>query len=87
MVESEAFLSAFTVFIFISIGAILILWIAIPLSIFAIKDLLKECVGELKKTRALLKEVVDKKETNKSSPLTSGDDYKETDNSEPRETQ
>ncbi len=51
------FLSAFSIFFLIAIGVILTLWIALPFSLFGIKDLLKENIKEQKKTNELLEKI------------------------------
>lgn len=52
-------LIAFAVFILGSIGAILVLWIAMPFSIFGTKDLLKKLIIEQEKTNKLLISILD----------------------------
>lgn len=50
--------SAAAIFIAVSIGVLLILWIALPFSIFGIKGLLRDMTGEQEKTNRLLEELL-----------------------------
>lgn len=52
-------LAAFGVFFFLSIGVILVLWIAMPFSIFGVKNLLKRSIEEQEKTNRLLKSILE----------------------------
>ncbi|MBI5644069.1 MAG: hypothetical protein HY954_11425 [Deltaproteobacteria bacterium] len=51
------FLGAFLLFLAISIGVVLILWIAMPFSIFGTKNLLKKLIEEQEKANKLLKSI------------------------------
>jgi len=63
-------LAAFGIFFFLSIGVILVLWVAMPFSIFGVKSLLKRSIEEQEKTNRLLRTIL---ETN----LQREDSYKE----------
>lgn len=57
--DSFVIFGAFALFLVISIGVILILWIAMPFSIFGTKKLLKKVIEEQEKANALLKSIVE----------------------------
>ncbi|MFQ5441354.1 MAG: hypothetical protein ACE5EB_01365 [Thermodesulfobacteriota bacterium] len=57
-------------FILVLAAALLILWIAMPFSVFALKGLLKQCIREQEKTNALLRVLIEKKE----EPRKTGED-------------
>ena len=61
MVSENAYilLAAFGIFFFVSIGVILVLWIAMPFSVFGVKNLLKRSIEEQEKTNKLLKSILD----------------------------
>ncbi|MEK6791184.1 MAG: hypothetical protein AABY45_05715 [Deltaproteobacteria bacterium] len=50
-------IGAFIIFILVSIGAVIVLWAAVPFSVFGVKDLLKNMIAEQEKTNALLREM------------------------------
>lgn len=50
--------SAAAIFIAASIGVLLILWIALPFSVFGIKGLIRDLIGEQEKTNRLLGELL-----------------------------
>ncbi len=50
--------TAFAIFLVISLCVLIILWIAMPFSVFGIKDLMREAIEEQKKTNQLLKALV-----------------------------
>ncbi len=50
-------IAAFVIFILVSIGAVIVLWAALPFSVFGVKDLLKKMIAEQEKTNALLREM------------------------------
>ena len=52
-------LGAFAIFLLISVGVILVLWIAMPFSVFGTKPLLKKLKEEQEKTNKLLKTLLD----------------------------
>ncbi len=52
-------LSAFAIFFIISIAVLIALWIALPFSVFGVKDLLKKAIEEQEKTNRLLKSILD----------------------------
>jgi hypothetical protein len=54
-----ALMLAFAIFFFLSIGVLIVLWIALPLSVFGIKDLLRECLKELSETKEILKSIAE----------------------------
>jgi hypothetical protein len=54
-----ALMLAFAIFFFLSIGVLIVLWIALPLSVFGIKDLLRECLKELGETKEILKSIAE----------------------------
>lgn len=59
--ESPFFiLGAFIIFFLASLGAILVLWIAMPFSIFGTKDLLRKMISEQEKTNKLLESLSEK---------------------------
>lgn len=66
---------AFVVFLIISAGAILVLWIAMPFSVFGTKELLRKLIAEQEKTNRLLKSIVDAN-LQKENPF-KGDDHPE----------
>jgi hypothetical protein len=47
---------AVAVFFILSIAVLTVLWIALPFSIFGIKDLLRELIEEQRKTNALIRD-------------------------------
>lgn len=51
-------LSAFVIFMLVSSGALLILWIAVPFSVFGVKGLLRKVIEEQEKTNMLLSGLV-----------------------------
>ncbi|MFQ5427821.1 MAG: hypothetical protein ACE5EZ_02460 [Thermodesulfobacteriota bacterium] len=53
------FIAIFFFFILFLAAIVLVLWIAMPLSIFTMKKLLKECVAEQKKTNTLIKKMME----------------------------
>lgn len=52
-------LGAFAIFLIVSVGVILVLWIAMPFSVFGTKPLLKKLIQEQEKTNKLLKSVLE----------------------------
>ncbi|MBI2412548.1 MAG: hypothetical protein HYV24_05005 [Deltaproteobacteria bacterium] len=52
-------LGAFAIFLIVSVGVILVLWIAMPFSVFGTKPLLKKLIQEQEKTNKLLKTILD----------------------------
>lgn len=51
-------LSAFFIFFVVAAGVMVILWIALPFSVFGTKGLLTRLIEEQEKTNALLKELL-----------------------------
>jgi len=56
-----AMMGAFGLVFILLIFILLAIWIALPFSIFGIKDLIREAIEEQKKTNELLKKLLDKK--------------------------
>lgn len=52
-------LGAFAIFLIVSVGVILVLWIAMPFSVFGTKPLLKKLIQEQEKTNKLLNSILD----------------------------
>ncbi|MDP2689397.1 MAG: hypothetical protein Q8P48_04700 [Deltaproteobacteria bacterium] len=52
-------LGAFAIFLIIASGTILVLWIAMPFSVFGMKDLLKRSIQEQEKTNKLLRSLLE----------------------------
>jgi hypothetical protein len=52
-------LVALVIFFLISIGVIMVLWMALPFSVFGIKDLIRQCLKEQKETNEILKRIVE----------------------------
>ncbi|MBI5885600.1 MAG: hypothetical protein HZB85_03340 [Deltaproteobacteria bacterium] len=59
MESSYIIITALVVFALVTIGAIVILWAVLPLSVFGMKDLLKRSIAEQEKTNRLLQSLVD----------------------------
>ncbi|HEY4707197.1 MAG TPA: hypothetical protein VII64_07035 [Thermodesulfobacteriota bacterium] len=59
---------AFFLFILISIGVILVLWIAMPFSVFGVKGLLKRSIEEQERTNRLLGELIETLRFKEKSP-------------------
>lgn len=68
-------LGAFVIFILASIGALIALWVALPFSVFGMKDLLRKLIAEQEKTNKLLKTLVDS--VHKESVYRPGEDFPE----------
>lgn len=45
------------IFFLLSLGVLVVLWIALPFSVFGIKDLVRQCLKEQKETREILKAI------------------------------
>jgi hypothetical protein len=56
---SIAIIAAFILFILTSIGVVLVLWIALPFSVFGIKGFIKKTIGEQEETNRLLRSILD----------------------------
>ncbi len=52
-------IAAFLIFLAVSAGVIVILWVAMPFSVFGVKDLMKKTIAEQEKTNRLLKTLVE----------------------------
>lgn len=52
-------IAAFVIFLAVSAGVIVILWIAMPFSVFGVKDLMKKTIEEQEKTNRFLKTLVE----------------------------
>ena len=61
-----AMMGAFGLLFFLLLFILLILWVALPFSIFGIKDLIREAIEEHKKTNELLKNLLEKKNATQS---------------------
>ncbi len=61
MDDSIIFIAAFFLFAAVSIGVILVLWIAMPFSVFGVKALLKKSIDEQAETNRLLRTLVESK--------------------------
>ena len=57
-----AMMGAFGLLFFLLLVILLILWVALPFSIFRIKDLIREAIEEQKKTNELLQRLLKEKE-------------------------
>ena len=57
-----AMMGAFGLLFFLLLVILLILWVALPFSIFGIKDLIREAIEEQKKTNELLQRLLEEKE-------------------------
>ena len=57
-----AMMGAFGLLFFLLLFILLILWVALPFSIFGIKDLIREAIEEQKKTDELLQRLLEEKE-------------------------
>ncbi|MBI5492985.1 MAG: hypothetical protein HY893_08640 [Deltaproteobacteria bacterium] len=57
--DSFVIFGAFALFIVMAIGVILVLWIAMPFSIFGTKRLLKKLIEEQERTNALLRSMAE----------------------------
>jgi len=64
MESSYIIIAALVVFALVAIGAIIILWAVMPLSVFGMKELLQKCVAEQEKTNRLLQAMIDSSRTN-----------------------
>ncbi len=51
--------AAFAIFLLVGGGAILVLWILMPFSVFGTKDLLKKLIAEQEKTNRLLRSILE----------------------------
>lgn len=60
MMESYMLIiAAFVLFLAVAAGVIVILWIAMPFSVFGVKDLMKKTIAEQEKTNRLLTALVE----------------------------
>ncbi|MEK6759453.1 MAG: hypothetical protein AABY51_06765 [Deltaproteobacteria bacterium] len=59
MDDSIIFIAAFFLFAAVSIGVILVLWIAMPFSVFGLKALLKKSIDEQAETNRLLRSIIE----------------------------
>ena len=57
-----AMMGALGLLFFLLLVILLILWVALPFSIFRIKDLIREAIEEQKKTNELLQRLLEEKE-------------------------
>jgi len=57
-----AMMGAFGLLFFLLLFILLILWVALPFSIFGIKDLIREAIEDQKKTNELLQRLLEEKE-------------------------
>ena len=51
--------AAFAIFLLVGGGAILVLWILMPFSVFGTKELLKKSIAEQEKTNRLLRSILE----------------------------
>ena len=51
--------AAFAIFLAVGAGAILVLWILMPFSVFGTKELLKKSIAEQEKTNRLLRSLLE----------------------------
>jgi hypothetical protein len=56
---SVALIAAFVLFFLTAIGVVLVLWIALPFSVFGIKGFLKKSIGVQEETNRLLKSILE----------------------------
>ncbi len=56
---SVALIAAFVLFFLTAIGVVLVLWIALPFSVFGIKGFLKKSIGAQEETNRLLKSILE----------------------------
>jgi hypothetical protein len=57
---STAFVGAYAIFLLLSLGVLIVLWIAMPFSVFGIKELLRECIKEQRKIKEILNNIVER---------------------------
>ncbi|MBI5047625.1 MAG: hypothetical protein HZB54_01555 [Deltaproteobacteria bacterium] len=62
-----AMMGAFGIVFIVLVFVLLAIWIALPFSIFGIKDLIREAIEEQKKTNELLKNLPKEKEKKEES--------------------
>jgi len=80
-----AIIAAFVIFLAVSAGVVVILWIAMPFSVFGVKDLMKKTIEEQEKTNRFLKTLVEavdreskaKEDRTKDEPLVDKTDKNE----------
>lgn len=59
--DSHAILfGSFAVFVLLAVGALLVLWIALPFSVFGLKGLVRRSVEEQQETNRLLRAILEK---------------------------
>ena len=56
---SVALIAAFVLFFLTAIGVVLVLWIALPFSVFGIKGFLKKSIGAQEETNRLLQSILE----------------------------
>ncbi len=59
MDASLIILSAFAIFFVLSMAVLVVLWIALPFSVFGMKDLIKKTIQEQEKTNKLLSSILE----------------------------
>ncbi len=59
---SSAMMGVFGVFFLVILTVIIVLWIALPFSVFGTKNILREILREQKETNRLIKKIIDSKE-------------------------
>lgn len=67
-------IAALVVFILTAIGVVLVLWIAMPFSMFGVKGHLKKMVEEQEKTNKLLESLVDSIRKERPAPIENKED-------------
>lgn len=60
-------LVALAIFFLLSMGVLVVLWIALPFSVFGLKDLVRQCLKEQKETREILKAIYEREFTGELS--------------------
>ncbi len=65
---AASFIGMSALFIFFCMVVLLIIWIALPFSIFGLKSLLKQAVSEQKKTNELLQALLKKERDKEERP-------------------
>ena len=65
---AASFFGTAALFIFFCMVVLLIVWIALPFSIFGVKSLLKQAISEQKKTNKLLKALLNKERDKEDRP-------------------
>ncbi len=67
-------IAALVIFILTAIGVVLVLWIAMPFSMFGVKGHLRKMVEEQEKTNRLLESLADSIRKEKTAPIENKED-------------